>query len=94
MTPTQANPFPTSLTQAKALLSTVHVNLSEYMALRKKNPNADPGQYAYLLEPSASALRKLLRQSHQFAKLSDVKAEWLNPLLKDWGFARSRARSA
>lgn len=64
------------------------------MALRKRNPNPKPGEYAHLLEPSASALRKLLRQSHQFAKLDDVKAEWLNPLLKDFGFARSRARSA
>lgn len=64
------------------------------MALRKSNPNPEPGEYADLLEPSASALRKLLRESRQFAKLSDVKAEWLNPLLKDFGFARSRARSA
>ncbi|EKD05530.1 hypothetical protein A1Q2_00291 [Trichosporon asahii var. asahii CBS 8904] len=94
VTPTQANPFPTSLTQAKNLLSTAHVNLSTYMALRKSNPNPEPGEYADLLEPSASALRKLLRESRQFAKLSDVKAEWLNPLLKDFGFARSRARSA
>lgn len=94
VTPTQANPFPTSLNQAKNLLSTAHVNLSEYMTLRKENSNPQPGEYAYLLEPSAKDLRKLLRKSHQFAKPSDVKAEWLNPLLKDFGFARSRARSA
>lgn len=71
----------------------MNVPLRKYMKLRKANPNPKPGEYAYLLEPDFRTLRRRLVNQHQFVNLDDVKAEWLNPLLKDFGFHRRRARS-
>lgn len=89
-TPTQRDPFPTSLTKARALLSTAHVPLGEYMKLRSKDISPGFGAYAHLLMPSVSSLRKTLRSERKFARLDEVKEAWLNPLLKDFGFHKSR----
>lgn len=94
-TPTQTlPPLPTTLTQASRLLhARAHVNIGEYLAAR-----ADParqqadvvGKYADLVYVSSNSLMRQMRKEYSFVPLNDVKREWLQPLLKDFGFKRRR----
>lgn len=94
-TPTQTLPsLPTTLKGASTLLhARAHVNISEYLAARADPARAQDdvvGKYADLLYPSASSLLRDLRTQHRFVKPTDAKREWLQPLLKDFGFRRRR----
>ncbi|GMK56316.1 hypothetical protein CspeluHIS016_0301560 [Cutaneotrichosporon spelunceum] len=94
-TPTPAiASLPTSLTAANRLLSTRgHVNILEYLEARG-DPNRHTedvvGKYADLVYPSASSLQRNMRRQRKYAKIDNVKREWLQPLLKDFGFRRRR----
>ncbi|BEI82448.1 hypothetical protein CcaverHIS002_0303160 [Cutaneotrichosporon cavernicola] len=94
-TPTQTLPqLPTSLTAAVRLLSTRgHVNILQYLEVRNdptRHTEDVVGKYADLVYPSASALQRDMRRDRKYAKIDDVKREWLQPLLKDFGFRRRR----
>ncbi|BEJ13287.1 hypothetical protein CspHIS471_0304610 [Cutaneotrichosporon sp. HIS471] len=94
-TPTQTLPqLPRSLTAADRLLSTRgHVNILEYLEVRNdptRHTEDVVGKYADLVYPSASSLQRDMRRDRKYAKIDDVKREWLQPLLKDFGFRRRR----
>jgi hypothetical protein len=91
VTPTQANPFPESLTQARNLLKEhAHVNIFDYLAARKE-PNRKDKDYSDLLFQNSRAMMKYTRKEKKFIKLNNVKGEWLQPLLRDFGIKRSTA---
>jgi hypothetical protein len=48
------------------------------------------GKYADLVYPSGAALLRDMKRGRKFAKIDDVKREWLHPLLKDFGYRRRR----
>jgi hypothetical protein len=91
ITPTQANPFPESLTKAHKLLKTqAHVNLFDYVEART-DPERKAGDYSDLVFSSSRAMMRYTRKEQRFIRLEQVKAEWLQPLLRDFGYKRSRA---
>lgn len=85
-------PLPTSLTQAKNLLETkAHVNINRYRKARS-DPNREEGvgAYADLVFPNAWAMIRSTRGKGDYADLGSVKEEWLNPLLREFGYRRRR----
>ncbi|KAI9632373.1 uncharacterized protein MKK02DRAFT_40677 [Dioszegia hungarica] len=98
-TPTQiARPMPQTLYTARALLkSEGHVNIADYFDARQADAEASgsslaegSGRYAHLVQPSVSSMRKYTKSSGRFVNLSVVKAEVMQPLLRDFGFKRGR----
>ncbi|CAK9783460.1 hypothetical protein CC85DRAFT_282202 [Cutaneotrichosporon oleaginosum] len=87
-------PLPTSIKAADRLLrARGHVNIIEYLEARNdrtRRHEDSVGKYADLVYSSASALQRALRREGKYARLGDVKREWLQPLLKDFGFRRRR----
>ena len=80
-------PLPSSLAQArKVLKENAHINLSDYLVARSSGAQ----QYRHLLYPSERAMKKYTSKEKKFVPLPSVKEEWLEPLLKDFGFKRSR----
>jgi hypothetical protein len=53
-------------------------------------PGIPPNDYSSLVFPSTAAMQRYTRKEKRFVDLGTVKAEWLQPLLKDFGFKRSR----
>lgn len=51
------------------------------------------GKYADLVYPSATSLMRSMRREFAFVPLDDAKREWLQPLLKDFGFRRRRGQA-
>ncbi|KAL1409519.1 hypothetical protein Q8F55_003502 [Vanrija albida] len=95
--PPPRRPLPTSLTQARLLLNNHgHVNLVEYLDARSDPARAEiadrSGKYADLVYPSASAMIRDARKNRKILKLGTAKSEWLEPLLKDFGYRRSHGR--
>ncbi|WOO79521.1 uncharacterized protein LOC62_02G003043 [Vanrija pseudolonga] len=89
--PAPRTPLPTSLTQARLLLKKHgHVNLVDYIAARSDPARAEiadrAGKYADLMHPSASAMIRDAKKHHRILKLCTAKSEWLEPLLKDFGY--------
>lgn len=81
--------MPLSLTAAKRLLAAhAHVNLADFVAERSTTPQIPGQDYSHLLHPSAAALRKYTMRTGKFIKVKAAKREWLQPLLKDFGFKR------
>ncbi|KAK4686450.1 hypothetical protein P7C73_g3671, partial [Tremellales sp. Uapishka_1] len=90
-------PLPTSLTQARKLLHEQgHVNLVDYFEAREHRVagEGDPATFRHLLHPSASAMMRFSLKQKKLVALQDVKKDWLEPLLKDFGFKRARAAGA
>ncbi|OCF34692.1 hypothetical protein I316_03735 [Kwoniella heveanensis BCC8398] len=86
------SPLPQTLTQARKLLKEqAHVNLVDYLEARKYCPPAYVGAYQGLLYPSMSAMKKYTRNGGKFALRDLVRAEWLEPLMKDFGIKKGRA---
>ena len=84
--------LPQSLSRARAILKGKgHVNIAEYIEARTAGGEAN---YAGLLYASRSAMIRNTRKSGNFAKLNTVKSEWLDPLLRDFGFKRGRVAAA
>lgn len=89
--PAPRTPLPTSLTQARLLLKkSGHVNLVDYIAARSDPARAEiadrAGKYSDLVHPSASAMIRDAKKHHRILKLGTAKSEWLEPLLKDFGY--------
>lgn len=83
--------MPTSLSQASALLKErAHVNLADYFAARESGPPGETGTYAHLVHASAADVRKYTKKGAKFVDLDAVKGEWLQPLLKDFGFKKGK----
>ena len=81
---------PQSLTQARLILKThAHINLVDYFAARAAGEDLHS-----LLHPTPSAVIRYTMKQKKFAALPGVKSDWLDPLLKDFGFKRSRAATA
>lgn len=87
--------MPQSLTKCEALLKARgHVNIHDYFRERdtdrKERPDAVAGcgAYEHLVYPSTKAMTKYTRKQRKFAPLKQVKAEALQPLLRDFGFKR------
>ncbi|WRT65516.1 uncharacterized protein IL334_002461 [Kwoniella shivajii] len=97
-TPEPAQPFvpkkhqlPETLTQARRILKDhAHVNLVDYLEARKFCPPAYVGAYQGLLYPSTSAMKKYTRHRGKFAEKELVRAEWLEPLMKDFGVRKAK----
>jgi hypothetical protein len=69
---------PTSIKSATKLLKTsVHVNISDYVARRGK----DQSELQQIMQPSKSVLRKDIRRSNRRSSLKWVKEHGLNVLL-------------
>ncbi|WVF66894.1 hypothetical protein IAT40_001637 [Kwoniella sp. CBS 6097] len=86
------SPLPQTLTQARKLLKeNAHVNLVDYLEARKYCPPAYVGAYQGLLYPSMSAMKKYTRTGGKFALKDMVRAEWLEPLMKDFGIKKGKA---
>ncbi|WWC60109.1 uncharacterized protein I303_102673 [Kwoniella dejecticola CBS 10117] len=80
------HPLPETLTQARKLLKDhAHVNLVDYLEARKFCPPAYVGAYQGLLYPSTSAMKRYTRHQGKFAEKLVIRAEWLEPLMKDFG---------
>lgn len=81
-------PLPQSLKQAQAILKARgHVNLADYFEMRIAGGDVD---YSGLLYSSASVMVRETRRTGKFVDLGKVKSEWLQPLLRDFGFKRGR----
>lgn len=98
VTPTQARPpLPQTLTKARQLLKERgHVNIVEYLdarndpARRANHEGEAAGKYADLVHPSAGAMRRHTVREKKFMPVIAVKMEWLEPLLRDFGYRRGR----
>lgn len=85
-------PLPQSLRQARAILKEkAHINLADYLAARAAVGTVD---YAEMLHPSSAAMIRYTKKNGKFVQLGMVKTEWLEPLLRDFGFKRSRIAAA
>ncbi|RXK41403.1 hypothetical protein M231_01308 [Tremella mesenterica] len=84
-------PIPQSLTQARRILQmSGHVNIIEYLDARRSGAETGAGSYEYLIYPSAVEMMRVARKKKKLARLQEVKREWLEPLLRDFGFKRRR----
>ena len=84
-------PLPQSVTAAKRLLAAhAHVNLADFVAERGSGSGRRDKDYSHLVHPSAAALRRYTMETGKFIKIKAAKREWLQPLLKDFGFRRGR----
>ncbi|ORX36336.1 hypothetical protein BD324DRAFT_609010 [Kockovaella imperatae] len=82
--------LPSSLNQARTILKgNAHVNLADYLETRK---TAAP-PYKHLLYPSERSMKRYTSKQKRFVPLPSVKEEWLEPLLKDFGFKHRRELS-
>jgi hypothetical protein len=87
--------MPQTLTQASKLLhEEVHINIADYLQARADTSSTDKPDYSALMKPDVESLIRYTRKKKKYIKLDDVKAEWLQPLLKDFGIKRARARGA
>lgn len=90
--------MPQTLTQASKLLhEEVHINIADYLQARADTASGNNGtrpDYSALMMPDVESLIRYTRKKKKYIKLDDVKAEWLQPLLKDFGIKRARARGA
>jgi hypothetical protein len=87
----------------RILKTQAHVNLADYFDARSGDavPNDISGQtdsrwndYSSLVFPSTAAMQRYTMKHKRFIDLGTVKAEWLQPLLKDFGFKRSRGAAS
>lgn len=91
-TPKAYHPLPQSISSAKRLLKThAHVNLADYLAERKNAPRQHGGDYSHLVYSSAMAMRRYTIETGKYIRVKAAKREWLQPLLKDFGFKRGSA---
>ncbi|WVR03986.1 hypothetical protein IAU60_000985 [Kwoniella sp. DSM 27419] len=85
------HPLPQTLTQARKILrNDAHINLADYLEARRFCPPAYVGAFQGLLYPSRSAMRKYTRDRGRFAEKDLLKAEWLEPLMRDFGMKNRR----
>lgn len=98
--------MPQTLYKAKYLLkSEGHINIADYLDARQADAEAEAviaptsyqhlnndraGKYAHLVQPSTSLMKRNTRKSGRFVNLNVVKAEVMQPLLRDFGFKRGR----
>lgn len=89
--PDQLPPVPQTLNQARNILKThAHINLVDYLEERRTHPAAGAGSYRHLVYASAAEMMKSARKDKKLALMSEVKREWLEPLLRDFGIKKSK----
>ena len=85
-------PVPQTLNQARNILKThAHINLVDYLEERRVYPAGGAGSYRHLVYASAAEMMKSARKDKKLALMGEVKREWLEPLLRDFGIKKSKA---
>jgi hypothetical protein len=69
---------------------TIDIDGTGPVGMDKHTGGLEPSMYEHLVFPSASAMRRYTMKEGRFASKGLVKNEWLTPLMRDFGFKRSK----